>query len=242
MAGSPNFTKETSGHSRHSGLMFVETTHAKIFYDSYTMVYHIDLSHYFEIKNMIKNYINITDIHCSQLQKSTCYVIIDSIKNQMQFMFRDEIDESAFQQNQIYSNPNSHQRNKRAIESIGWVYNWIFGLMDADSACEYDDKINSIISETEGIKFVFQNNTIFIKEIIGKIKDSFIQAQNDMKQSNGKKSFLISEINRLEYDLVKKTNRNGNFNDWIVTTKFVGVTQSTLLLKSLENPIFGKIN
>lgn len=107
LVGSLDFSREKSGHS---GLIFVKVTDAKISYDSYTMVYHIDLNYYLEIKNMIKNYLNQSDIYCSELHNSTCYVIIDSIKSQMEFLFRDEMDINAFQQNQIYSD------NKRQNE------------------------------------------------------------------------------------------------------------------------------
>lgn len=241
LVGSLNFTEEKSSHS---GLVFVKITDAKISYDTYTMVYHIDLTHYYKINKMVQNYINIAEKDCSELNNSTCNVIIENIKSQMEFMYRDEIDINAYQQNQLYSGSINQTRQKRALEFIGSAFHWMFGLMDADTAREYDEKINDINNENERIKFVLKNHTVFIKETIGYLKNSFSDIDNQMTHINNKIKYLLSELKKWYETLNKIQIETEILKTGTVLQKLLTEhrTISTLLLKSLENAISGRIN
>lgn len=241
LIGSLKYTEENSGHS---GLVFVKLSDAKISYDTFTVIYHIDLKHYFKIIGILKNYINNAETACSQLTNNTCSLIIETLKIQMMYMLRDEIDVNAYQQNEIYSSSTTKSRRKRALEFVGSAYHWMFGLMDADTARAYDEKINSIIHENERIKFVLQNNTVFIKETIGYLNHSFTDIENQMQNIKDKIHAIHLHFNAFENALnkvhlqIEILKIEAVFQNLIREHK----TISALLLKSLENAISGKIN
>lgn len=236
--------KYTEIKSGHSGLVFVKTTDAKISYDTYTILYHIDLSTYFKIATTIKKYSNIAEKNCYKLNSTTCNVVIKSIKNQLEYIHRDEMDIRSYQQNQLKSNMNTHVRQKRSIESIGSAFHWMFGLMDADTAREYDNKINNIINETERIKFTSQDNTIFIKETIGHMNNTFATVHEQMEAINDK---INSHQSRLEawniklsaLEIEAEILKTGIVLQNLITEHRAS---SSLLLKSLENAMSNKIN
>lgn len=238
LVGSLNFTEEKSGHS---GLVFIKLTDAKISYDTYTIVYHIDLNHYFQITHLILKYIDSTAKYCSELPKSTCNIVIESIKNQMEYMVRDEIDVNAYQQNELYTGSTTQTRQKRAIEFIGSAFHWMFGLMDADTTRAYDEKINENLNENQRIKFVFQNHTVFIKETIGHLNDSFVKVNIQMEKIRNRTEFLTNEMqNWYKFPSIDaEISRTATVLQNLMTEHRM---ISNLLLKSLENAISGKIN
>lgn len=184
-----NYTKIKSGHS---GLVFVKISDAKISYDTYTILYYIDLITYFKISQEIEEYTNTAEKNCNKLNSTTCIIVIDSLKNQLEYVHRDEMDIKSNQQNQLKTNLKT--RPKRALEFVGSAFHWMFGLMDADTAREYDDKINNIIDETERIKFALKDNTVFIKETIGHMNSSFTTVYEQMQAINSKIKAYFSQL------------------------------------------------
>lgn len=243
LIGSLKFTEEKSGHS---GLVFVKVADAKVSYDTYTIVYHIDLNYYYKILKMITQYTTDLKTKCNKLNSNTCNIVIESIETQIDYMKRDEIDINAYQQKQTETetDSNSHHIQKRAIEFIGSAFHWMFGLMDADTARAYDEKINELIKKASKLEFQHINQTVFIQETIGTINNSFHKVNIQMTQLNNKIDFYLSQLESWNMQLLRIEAETEMLKAETVMQNLISEhkTISRLLLKSLENAISGRIN
>lgn len=165
-----------------TGLIFVKLAKARVSYDSHTVVYHVDISEFKTISSSVERGIADVEKYCKDL---TCGFIIQQLRGQLLHMERDEQDIEAYQQ---------FKRPKRAIEWMGSVFHWAFGLMDADTARKYDDAINSLNNNTERLHNIEKNQITLIQETI--------------KVTNGTANQLKKQIHELEFQnesIQKKT-------------------------------------
>lgn len=231
--------------SDQSGLLFIKISDAKISYGTFTLVYHIELSDYFSLSKSIVEYIEAIDTSCMQQVNSTCGVVIQSMKNQLEDIQRDEKDVEAYQQKQEFPNSNSKStlrtRRKRALEFVGNGLNWAFGLMDADDAREYSEKINKLIGENDRVKINAQDHIGFIRETIDHLNDSFVDISEQMKAINNKITLQRTDLDtklrvmEIEAEILKMI---------VILRNLMAQHQrkSSMLLRSLENAVSGRIN
>lgn len=145
-----------------TGLTFVKLAKARISYDTYTILYHIDISQYKSLTTIIENFVKDADEECSRLKTSeNCKIMIERINILLGHMKRDEIDIEAYQQK-----AHSMDRQKRAIEFVGDFFHWAFGLMNAATAREYEEMIIDLQRDNSRIHDVIQKQTILIKEML----------------------------------------------------------------------------
>lgn len=154
----------------NSGLIFKQLSNVQVSYESFTLIYYTNLTEYLELKTKIK----------------ACYDTFDSIRNQlnarnfvsysrrsyyrqlMSSMVRSELEISTYI---IPSQTDSPKKEKRAIEFIGKIFNWAFGLMDADSAREVDKKILATQNAVNELRNLGLSMSTFARENLLTAKD-----------------------------------------------------------------------
>lgn len=84
--------------NQNTGLTFVKLARARISYDSYTILYYIDISEYKNLTLTIENFLIQATHECDRLETSkTCKMLIEKSKTLISHMKRDELDIQAYQ-------------------------------------------------------------------------------------------------------------------------------------------------
>lgn len=152
-------TLDFKEHTDNSGLIFETLSKARVSYDSYTVLYHINIPNLREERIRMEIFLSQIQSVCVKIHDDSCNAIINQLKLHIEYMKWDELDIEAYQ-----LRPDI--RKKRAIEWVGSFYHCPFGLMDAESAKEYNDRINFLQSDTHRFRELLEEHTILIREEI----------------------------------------------------------------------------
>lgn len=201
--------------NQKTGLTFVELSKARISYDTYTILYYVDIEQYKNITKTIEEFIAYANVECKKLTSDTCKIMLNQATVLMDHMKRDESDIEAYQ---LKNTQKSHSKKKRAIEFVGDIFHWAFGLMNADAARDYDQKIDNLYNDSSRLHKLLNEQTILIKETL---------LINNKTYSNLEKQLV--KINR-EISIVK--NFYTRFN-WAQAE--LAVTESIAMIKMLES-------
>lgn len=217
-----------------TGLTFVKLAKAKISYDTYTILYYVDISEYRNLTLTIEKFLLQADKECERLQTSfTCKTLLGQAKTLLTHMQRDEIDIQAYQQK-------IHLRKKRAIEIIGDFYHWAFGLMNAATAREYEQKIENLQSDTKRLHNLAQEQTILIKETLS-LNNKTI---SDLSKHLTRISESISHYFEIEFQKVNWIHSELTFTEAITIIKLIETEHrrsTQQILRCLEEVVSGKI-
>lgn len=153
MAAPFNFEEQ----DQRVGLTFIRLSQARISYDSYTILYHLDITRYKALTQLVEQYIEQADQATKMINDETVKMMIRHFKTQLHHMKRDESDIEAYQQN---------VRKRRAIEVVGSFLNWAFGLMDAEKARDYSNHLNILGQDNKRFHNLFREQTLLVKEVI----------------------------------------------------------------------------
>lgn len=154
-----------------SGLIFREKSKARISYDSFTILYHANVTDYFGIKNEVSKCIDHMIKICEISYQEICQIQIISKQHRLKYLEKDELDINMYQLK-------SDIREKRAINFVGKFLHWAFGIMDADTAEEYDEKINDLQENAKELLKIDTHSLLFIKENIIANNKSFVELAN----------------------------------------------------------------
>lgn len=158
-----------------AGLTFVKLSGARISYDTYTILYYVDIAQYKNITQMVKKFLDYAKQENDKMEWSSkssykeddeekvkmgvnaFYTMLGQAEVLLGHMMRDEADIEAYQQRE-------GGRNKRAIEFVGDFLNYAFGTLNADAAREYDRKIENMHNDSSRIHNLLNEQTVLIKE------------------------------------------------------------------------------
>lgn len=133
------------------------------------------------------------------------------------------------------------QRPKRALlEFVGTISNWLFGLMDANSAREYDKKINELQTKSSD-----QNNLILNQMSI--VKKTIVETNSAFKELKDKIESITDEISEIQLNTSKQNFDNNLQEDFqnlahiatLTISEHLHVSEN--LRKTLQNSLNGKI-
>lgn len=141
-----------------TGISFVKLSKARVSYDTYTVLYHIDIAQYKNITKAVEAFYKYANNECDTLGSHSCKAMLDQAGVLLNHMKQDESDIEAYQQDL------QNKRNRRALEFIGDFHHWAFGLMNAESAREYNQKIENLQNNTERMHNLMNEQTLLIKE------------------------------------------------------------------------------
>lgn len=212
-----------------SGLIFKELSKARVTYDSFVIVYHANLTDFFNIKNVVNEALDALIRPCSSVERVPCELELAAIKRQLSFMEQDELEINLFATNRT--------RQKRAIEFIGSFFSWAFGLVDADQAREYDKNINELRTSQDKLFKIQAKGLLFLKENIIVNQESLTKLSNytaarleALKETHKMVSVQVREI---QIDTLIKTIRV-----WVEEHRQI----AKQILRHLEGAIYGKIS
>lgn len=78
-----NLSLDFVPQDQNTGLTFVKLAKAKISYDSYTIVYHLDISQYLNLTVMIERFISFGWRECTRLKSETCNDLLTRVTTQL---------------------------------------------------------------------------------------------------------------------------------------------------------------
>lgn len=217
-----------------NGLIFTGLSKARISYDSYTLLYHFDLTSFFDMVNLVKGYHVAARRSCESIVSEPCAILVDQLQVQIEYMNRDEIDITAYQQEHA-------TRSKRSLEIVGDLAHWAFGIMNADSARKYDEKINQLQNVTERIHNFQQEQLVLIRESIGVNNDSVIQLQAQIfKLNQTLENYFYWETQHADF-----IHTESIIHQTVTMAKLLVMEHQRIahqIIKSLESAIIGKIS
>lgn len=216
----------------NSGLIFVALSKARVSYDSYSLIYHVDISRLKNLTSTVATCIESINLLCGRLNdQDHCRLIKDQLADHYEHMARDELDIESYQQ---------RSRSKRAIEWIGSFFNWAFGLLDADSAREYDEVINNLGNNTDRQHNLIHEQATIIKEQINLNNYTFIRIVERVKKLKSE-IFGILMMNDLD---IRQLNISDKVNKAVSMTNLIIMQHQKIaqqILHCLENGLSGKI-
>lgn len=210
-----------------SGLIFKELSLAKVSYDSFSLIYHTNLTDYFQMRSRMKSCMNKlnTNFFTTGTEPRRAYY-----NHLLDYMQKSEMEINTFRT----FNRSEHRRNKRAIEWVGKLMNVAFGVMDAETARDIDKKINELVEDTYELKKLNMETTTFVKENLITDKDNI---ENLAKKTNE----LIDRVENIK-DAAAISLAHQEM-DFIITTIWNSHQYfSNQILKHLEGAIYGKVS
>lgn len=218
----------------NTGLIFTDLGRVHTSYTKWHICYYYDLNPYFNQIQQLEHCIEKMTTICGTLQENElCITTIEQLKSHMEDMKTDNTKIESFKQRQ--------ERKKRApFELIGKIQNILYGIMDADSAREYDKKINELQQENNITNQLMQEQTTIVKNTIKLNQNIF----NEFR----------TKINNLTQNIIAATQiSQSSLLDATQRINFHGLAQMAMsiifqhnkiseeLMKLLENSLQGKI-
>lgn len=195
---------------QQTGLTFVKLAKSRISYDTYTILYHFDISQYKNLTTIIKNFLNEAEKE-NKINSSVGKLLIEKARILLTYMQRDEIDIEAYQQKPAI-------RQKRAKEFVGDFLHWAFGVMNAETARQYEEKIAILEDDNNRKHNLEEEQTILIKEVLA--------------INNKTTSVLIEQMDRLKNNVQDYLNYAHSDAKWVRGE--VAFSESILIVKILE--------
>lgn len=221
-----------------TGLTFVKLSSARISYDTYTILYYIDIDQYKNKTKMVENFTTKSKHECKRLTSSTCDIMLNQATILLNHMKRNESDIEAYQQK--YKNNGFDERKKRALEFVGDFFHWAFGTMNAETARKYDRKIESLQGDSKRFHNLLREQTVLIKETLTLNNKTYNDMQKQLKKMSQEVQFyidqLFSKFNWAQAELV--------FTEGSTMIKMLESEHRRLtlqILRCLEDTVSGKI-
>lgn len=223
-----------------SGLTFKQLSNIKVAYESFSLLYYTDLSEYYSLKEKMEICLNGIDT-INKAENETIH--IDPARsiyyNQLyDNMIRSEEEVKAYLISDDYPTFTNRDKPKRAIEIIGKMLNWAFGLMDADTAREIDKKIRDNQENTNALKLLDAEISMFARENVITNRDKFNLLANRI---NG----LITNLTEIEKGLNKARTLKYIVNEMSYLMETIYLEHNLLtnqIIKHVEGAIFGKVS
>lgn len=226
-----------------AGLIFKQISKARVSYESFSIIYHANLAEFFDIKDELGKCLILLKRLCYHEATDSCNTQISLLSHQITFLIASEQDIELYQPGDMTFHRKSKEtkRVKRAWESVGTFLHWAFGVMDADTAREYDKKINELQEETHTLRKIEGDSLLFLKENIVTNNKTF----SDIK------SYMTKLTNLMDQNLNKTIEVINNKSVLSMIQQVVNIAQlwisehnyiSNHILKHLEGAVYGKIS
>lgn len=168
LVNSINYTEEET----NSGLAFVKVADAKVSYETFTIVYHIDLRDYFNCGKKLVNYTEMLDTKCKKIGLSNCKTLVSSIRKQILKLTHNE------------QKIMTYQQKKPHLVSM---FPRMRGSIDAETARAYEGMISKIHSELPRERqFVNETKTVFINKRFESLNGTLFEIETQFKSLDQK--------------------------------------------------------
>lgn len=199
-----------------SPMIFNRLATAQTAYESYRMIYYVNLTEFYQLRNLSEQAIELADSTCSMLKEDQCKISIAQISSQYRSALRADT--------QIKS-----QRKTRALcEWCGSLQHHLFGVMDAKRAREYAVHINKIATESELQHDLAVNQTSLFQTFLKTNKQTVDKVE--------------TELNQMHSEIVDLTNAYGILRQQQLTSKTLGLIQIATAMLNEHQYLFTQID
>lgn len=205
--------------SDKTGIIYTELSTTYTYYTKWHLCYYYDLGAYYEQINKLEL--------CVKQMADVCTHINDTaICKLTTAMFSTDLGQIRLNNEAMLK---MHRREKRApLEFIGKLSNMAFGIMDAETARLYDDKVNELQSEAEINRKMARERTTLLK--------GFIELNNKTFNS------FKENIDTLGTDIQKLQDRLGrNVAEVVIGQKFKDISGVATLIMIDHNELSNRI-
>lgn len=218
---------------QQTGLTFVKLAKSRISYDTYTILYHIDITQYKNLTIIVENFLNEAEQQAWKLKTTTMKTVLNKTRVLLNYMRRDEVDIEAYQQKPM-------NRQKRAIEFVGDILHWAFGVMNAETAREYDERITQLAEDNNRIHNLEEEQTILIRESLAITNKTADILNGQMKRLQDYVSRYVDNT----HDHLNWVQGELSFTEAVLFIKILETEHNRItqqILKCLEDVVTGKI-
>lgn len=169
----------------NTGLIFTDLLKAHISYDNFKLTYYVDLNNFISLTARIKYLNEKTKNLCEKLGlKSSCHVIIKQLKNQLGTILYD-----------LRLMQSQQNRKRRTVcEFCGKIAHWFSGVMDTETALEYDKTINALNNETLTQHELLRKQSLLIETTIQTSRSTTIDIAQNLNDLDARQNALKEQI------------------------------------------------
>lgn len=224
---------EFSEKSENTGIIFTKTSRARVSYNSFTLVYHIDLNGYLQMTEMVAKCINELERLCNYLDESNCMLIIDKLRDHLKHMTNDERGINAYR---------ISQRQKRGLINFGGkILHYLFGVIDEDTAMEYKNEVDKIKNKMDREYKVQTDQLLLVRESLTLSNKTYIEIKKLVNET----LIRIHDLNQFSLKNTRKLQLDERLLELSDVAQLLiseHERYSGQILKNLENTITGKIS
>lgn len=181
------------------GVILTEHEKIRLSYNEWRVCYAYDLNEFYEEITVFKKCIDKMEVICNQLKENhNCNILRSHLSREYLKMQNDNLN--------LDQNPQSKFTRSAPLPIVGKITNVLFGIMDEESAENYNLKLNEISSRVnEHNDFISEQTTIIKKALtttsdtLNEFKSKMFKIANDLKSTNNvtNENTLRIEINFL---------------------------------------------
>lgn len=218
-----------------TGVMFSELARTYISYTRWQICYYYDLTEYFDKIEQFKICIKQMHVTCNRIQDNgTCTIILDQFDNHLESIQTDAETIESFESG-------SHRAKRAPFEFIGKIENLLFGLMDAETAKLYDEKINELQADASRTNDLMKQQTMLIKGVVQLNNRTFSDLKKNVEVLDQEIVTLSSKLDLAINEMIL----NNKFRDvaqiaTLITLEHTEISKELMTL--LQNSIDGKIS
>lgn len=226
----------------NGGMVFTEISKAKITFNDFKICYFVNLTDFFELSNKLNIITKDIISECSNVSSLACNISSLHLNH-----FNETLENNV----KIIKSFDKITRRKRSFRYSlgrttvgrmgGSLLNWLFGVMDAETAECYDDKINELQNVSIKAFESRQNQTIIIEKLIKLNNFTTNQFQLKIKNVSDNVIDLHSFYGSVFRDLNNKININS-----LTTLALMAVLEHNELadqiINTLQDAVNGKIS
>lgn len=231
----PAKSMEFDENDYKSGLIFEKISDARITYDSFSLIYHADITQYHSIKHEIRGCYDGLKRICT-FERFFCDITYMTIDRRLAKLAKNEADINLYQ-----LKPQKRERREvvTAIAAVALATSFFIGLIDAIRAKQISNQIEGLKADHEKISRIEHDGLLFLKENIVTEKRVFRHLQ-------GATNVLIGEFKNMSLEQIKGYTRETRYifisrieqimNHWFLEHEYA----SEMILNHLHSAMYGR--
>lgn len=171
--------------TNQTGILYTDLGKAYTYYTKWHLCYYYDLGPYYDQIDKLELCVEQMDCICNRLIDSkTCRITTTMFTNDLH----------KIKDNMETVRKISRRKKRAPFEFVGKLSNMAFGIMDAETARQYDEKINELQTETELNRKLAREKTTLLQGIIRMSNDTFTNFRANIDSLNDQVANLTAKL------------------------------------------------
>lgn len=177
-----------------SGFLYTEMGRAHVSYDTYKIVYYVNLTDFYEMVPKLKTLIDKSSEICTKLNDGLCKTIVNQINNQ--------VDEAELDGSMVLKARRRRRGEDGVCEWCGEIISILTGLEDAKGMCETKSIVKELQTNQQRDHELVKNQTMILKASIDLNSRTFEELGKRFSEMN----HTLSQLER-DMDFKFKTDK-----------------------------------